>query len=32
MRIDRPYLFVIRERVNNTILFIGKISNPVWEN
>ena len=31
MRIDHPYLFVIRERVNNTILFIGKISNPVWE-
>ncbi|HEM49310.1 MAG TPA: serpin family protein [Caldithrix sp.] len=32
MSMDHPYLFVIRERVNNTILFIGKISNPVWEN
>ena len=31
MSIDHPYLFVIRERVNNTILFIGKISKPVWE-
>jgi serine protease inhibitor len=31
MRADRPYVFVLRERVNNTILFIGKISRPVWE-
>ncbi len=31
MRADRPYIFVQRERVNNTILFIGKISKPVWE-
>ena len=31
MYINRPYLFVIRERVNNTILFIGKISKPLWE-
>ena len=31
MTIDRPYIFVIRERVYNTILFIGKITNPVWE-
>ena len=31
MYINRPYLFVIRDRINNTILFIGKISKPVWE-
>ena len=30
MRVDRPYIFVIRERIKNTILFLGKISNPVW--
>jgi serpin B len=31
MQVNRPYLIVIRERVNNTILFIGKISKLVWE-
>lgn len=30
MTINRPYMFVIRERINNTIMFIGKISKPVW--
>jgi serine protease inhibitor len=25
MRVDRPYLFVIRERLSGTILFIGKV-------
>jgi serine protease inhibitor len=25
MRVDRPYLFVIRERLSGTLLFIGKI-------
>lgn len=30
MRVDRPYIFVIRERINNTILFIGKITEPKW--
>ncbi|HEM49309.1 MAG TPA: serpin family protein [Caldithrix sp.] len=30
LRMDRPYIFVIRERTNNTILFIGKISKPQW--
>jgi serine protease inhibitor len=25
MRVDRPYLFAIRERLSGTILFIGKI-------
>ncbi len=31
MRIDRPFFFTIRERVSGTILFCGKIMNPVWE-
>ena len=31
MTIDRPYIFVIRERVHNTILFIGKITNLIWK-
>jgi serpin B len=25
MRVDRPYVFVIRERLSGTILFMGKI-------
>jgi serpin B len=25
MRVDRPYLFAIRERLSGTILFVGKI-------
>ncbi len=25
MRVDRPYVFVIRERFSGTILFVGKI-------
>ena len=31
MRIDRPYIFAIRESHSGTILFIGKIVEPVWE-
>jgi serine protease inhibitor len=31
MKVNRPYFFVIRERVNNTILFMGKIMEPEWE-
>ena len=26
MRVDRPYLFVLRERLSGTVLFMGKIS------
>jgi len=29
MRIDRPFFFVIRENHNDTILFMGKVMNPV---
>jgi serpin B len=28
--IDRPFIFGIRERTTNTLLFIGKIENPVY--
>jgi serine protease inhibitor len=28
MRIDRPFLFLIRERSSNTVLFIGQLTNP----
>jgi len=31
MRVNRPYFFVIRERSNNTLLFMGKIIEPLWE-
>jgi serine protease inhibitor len=30
MQVNRPYIFVIREQTNNTIIFIGKITKPVW--
>jgi len=26
--VDKPFIFVIRERTTNTILFIGRVSNP----
>ncbi|HOU17310.1 MAG TPA: serpin family protein [Candidatus Marinimicrobia bacterium] len=29
MRVDHPFIFAIRERASGTILFIGKIINPV---
>jgi len=28
MRVDRPFLFAIREKHSGTVLFIGKIGNP----
>ena len=30
-RADHPFVFCIREARNNTVLFIGKVTNPVWE-
>ncbi|MEE9442557.1 MAG: serpin family protein [candidate division Zixibacteria bacterium] len=29
--INRPFLFAIRERVSGTIIFMGKVADPVWE-
>ena len=26
MRVDRPYIFVIRERLSGTVLFMGRIT------
>jgi len=31
MRIDRPFIFVIRENLSNTMLFVGKIVEPTLE-
>ncbi|MCH8327288.1 MAG: serpin family protein [Candidatus Marinimicrobia bacterium] len=30
-RVDRPFIFVIREKTSGTMLFIGKVMEPVWE-
>lgn len=30
-RVDRPFVFVIREKHSGTLLFMGKIIEPVWE-
>ncbi len=30
MRVDRPFVFVIRERQSGSVLFMGKIINPEW--
>jgi serine protease inhibitor len=27
---DHPFVFVIREKTSNAILFIGKVGNPVY--
>jgi serine protease inhibitor len=29
--LNRPFLYVIRERLSGTILFIGKLAQPVWQ-
>ncbi len=31
MRINRPFVFVIRERTSGALLFMGKIVEPLWE-
>ncbi|MFZ5980398.1 MAG: serpin family protein [Candidatus Zixiibacteriota bacterium] len=31
MILDRPFLFVVHEQVSGTILFMGKIAEPEWE-
>ena len=31
MRVDRPFIFVIRENQSQTILFVGKIVDPGYE-
>jgi serpin B len=30
MRVDHPFMFVLRERQSGTILFMGKILQPEW--
>jgi len=29
--VDKPFIFAIRERTTNTLLFIGKVENPSYE-
>ena len=31
MYVNRPFLFVIHERESGTILFMGRVAEPVWE-
>lgn len=31
LRVDRPFLFVLRERLSGTILFVGKVMDPTRE-
>ncbi|MCK4579005.1 MAG: serpin family protein [Candidatus Marinimicrobia bacterium] len=30
-RVDRPFIFVIREHTSGAMLFMGKVMQPVWE-
>jgi len=32
MRVDRPFIFILYDNHSKTILFIGKINEPIWEN
>jgi serine protease inhibitor len=29
--VNKPFLFIIREKESNAIIFIGRVMNPVWE-
>lgn len=31
MYVNKPFIFVIRERANDAILFLGKVTKPEWE-
>ncbi len=31
MILDRPFLFIIHENVSGVILFMGKVTNPIWD-
>ncbi len=31
VNLNRPYLFIIHEKVSKAILFMGRLSEPVWE-
>jgi serpin B len=31
MYINKPFLFVIHEKETGTIVFMGRVANPVWE-
>jgi serine protease inhibitor len=32
MTVNRPFVFVIYEEASGSILFMGRIMNPVWQN
>lgn len=31
MLVNRPFIFALRERTTGTVLFIGRIADPIWE-